>query len=104
MRIIPIVKEAPPINAMFVINSPCSTKIWIARENTGGNADLDSNLVEVVEAQNAPARNRINLNLFKKFKSNFEIYARFENIFNDVQPLYGYWPEISHYFGIKYKF
>ena len=81
-----------------------SKKIWVPRTNTGGNENVDTSLVFVKENDYAPERFTLNLNVYKQFDNNIELFGRFENILNQVEPLYGYWPGFEMFFGIKYEF
>ena len=72
-----------------------SNKLWVPRSNTGGNEGEDA-------VYYAPHRTTLNLNLFKKLGDGIEAYARVENLLDQVEVYYGYWPGISIYTGIKY--
>jgi outer membrane receptor for ferrienterochelin and colicins len=65
-----------------------SRKVWVATSNTGGNEDIDSDS----PPEYAPSRTRLNLNLFKRFENGLEAFVRIENILNDTEVAYGYWP------------
>jgi outer membrane receptor for ferrienterochelin and colicins len=71
-----------------------SRKLWVPRSNTGGNEG---------EAEYAPSRTTINLNVFKRFTRDLEAYVRFENLLDQVEPDYGYWPRLSLFAGLKYE-
>lgn len=71
-----------------------SKKLWVARSNTGGNEG---------GAEYAPERTTFNLNLFKRVKS-AEIVFRVENILDETNVTYGYWPGRSFFVGFKYDF
>ena len=72
-----------------------STKVWVPRSNIGGNEG---------DAEIAPERFNLNMNLYKQFEKNIEIFLRLENILDQVEPLYGYWPGFQTFFGMKYEF
>jgi outer membrane receptor for ferrienterochelin and colicins len=69
-----------------------SKKLWVPRSNTGGNEG---------EPEYAPSRSRLNLNVFKRFGA-AETFVRFENILNDTNVTYGYWPGFTVMAGFKY--
>ncbi len=81
-----------------------SKKIWVSEGNIGGNNNVNSDLVRITDDDYAPERVRLNLNMYKQINNEIEIFARMENILNDVEPLYGYWPGFEIFFGIKYEF
>ena len=72
-----------------------SKKLWVSKSNTG---EQES------EAEYAPSRTTINLNLFKKIGNDIEGFVRFENIFDDVNVDFGYWPGFQVFLGFKYGF
>jgi len=69
-----------------------SKKLWVPRSNTGGNEG---------EPEYAPSRSRLNLNVFKRFGA-AETFVRFENILDDTNVTYGYWPGFTVMAGFKY--
>ena len=69
-----------------------SRKLWVPRSNTGGN---DGAPVQ------APSRATLNLSAFKRM-GGLETYVRVENLLDEVNMDYGYWPGISLFAGIKY--
>ena len=71
-----------------------SKKLWVARDNTGGNNG---------PPEYAPDRTTLNINIFKRI-DNAEINFRCENILDEVNMTYGYWPGISFFIGMKYNF
>jgi len=71
-----------------------SRKLWVARSNTGGNEG---------EPDWAPSRTTLNLNLFKRFDNGLEAFARMENILDEVNMEYGYWPGFQLYAGLKFN-
>ena len=81
-----------------------SKKIWVDRDNTGGNQDVNSSGEIIAEETYAPQRLLLNMNIYKCFNNNFEMFARIENILNDVDPSFRYWPGVEFFFGIKYEF
>ncbi len=70
-----------------------SRKLFVPRTNTGGN--------EGTPDEWARARATLNLNVFKKI-GGLEAYVRLENLLDQVNLRYGYWPGRSLYAGIKY--
>jgi len=72
-----------------------SDKLWVPRSNTGGNEGAP---------EYAPHRTRINLNLFKRFENGLETFVRLENLLDETNIKYGYWPGFEAYVGIKYGF
>lgn len=72
-----------------------SKKLWVPRSNTGGNEGA---------AGYAPGRTTLNINLFKRFGNDTEAFVRVENILNEVEPFYGYWPERTISLGFKRNF
>jgi outer membrane receptor for ferrienterochelin and colicins len=73
-----------------------SPKLWVARSNTGGN--------EGTPPEYAPHRTTLNLNVFKRFSGGVEAFVRVENLLNQVNVTYGYWPKLQLFAGIKYGF
>ncbi|HOP06398.1 MAG TPA: TonB-dependent receptor [candidate division Zixibacteria bacterium] len=73
-----------------------SSKLWNARSNTGGNeGDPD---------EYAPARTRLNANVYRRFGEGLELFARVENILDETEYEYGYWPGRELFVGFKYDF
>ncbi len=72
-----------------------SDKLWVARSNTGENEG---------DAELAPSRSTVNLNLFKRFGSGTEAFVRFMNIFDETNAVYGYWPGFDISAGFKLTF
>ncbi len=70
-----------------------SRKLWVPRTNTGGNEG---------DPVFAPHRTTLNMNLFKRFNNGMETYLRIENILDEVNVNYGYWPGITFSIGLKY--
>ena len=70
-----------------------SRKLWQARSNTGGNEG---------PPVYAPHRTLLNLNLFKRFSSSTEAFLRFENLLNETNVTFGYWPGFQLFAGVKY--
>jgi outer membrane receptor for ferrienterochelin and colicins len=50
----------------------------------------------------APTRRNINLSVSKDLTDYLQMYGRIENITNDVEPVYGYWPGRAVYIGLKF--
>lgn len=75
-----------------------SRKVWVATSNTGGNEDVD----DESSPQYAPGRTRLNLNVFKRFENGLEAFVRIENILNDTDVTYGYWPGRQVVGGFRY--
>jgi outer membrane receptor for ferrienterochelin and colicins len=69
-----------------------SRKLFVPRSNTGGNEG---------DPVYAPSRTTLNLNFFKRF-GDLETYVRLENLLDEVDINYGYWPGLSVFAGIKY--
>jgi outer membrane receptor for ferrienterochelin and colicins len=69
-----------------------SRKLWVPRSNTGGNEG---------DPEYAPSRTTLNVNLFKRM-GGLETYVRVENLLDQVNMAYGYWPGISLFAGVKY--
>ena len=69
-----------------------SRKLFVPRTNTGGNEGAPVY---------APSRTTLNLNFFKRF-GGFETYVRLENLLDEVNIDFGYWPGLSVYAGFKY--
>jgi outer membrane receptor for ferrienterochelin and colicins len=69
-----------------------SRKLWVPRSNTGGNEG---------DPEYAPSRTTLNINLFKRI-GGLETYVRVENLLDQVNMEYGYWPGLSVYAGVKY--
>ena len=72
-----------------------SNKLWRARTNTGGNENADG--------EYAPHHTVLNLNLFKKFGGGFETFLRLENLLDQTNYRYGYWPGFQVFAGMKYE-
>lgn len=79
-----------------------SRKIWVPRSNTGGNEEVNQDGEVITEPEYAPSRTRFNVNLFKRFGTDLELSFRVENIFDDTNPTYGYWPEREFFVSMKY--
>ncbi|UCC44909.1 MAG: TonB-dependent receptor [Candidatus Zixiibacteriota bacterium] len=72
-----------------------SRKLWVPRSNTGGNEG---------GAVYAPHRTRLNLNVFKRFGNGLEAFVRMENLLNETDISYGYWPGFELFAGMKFDF
>lgn len=70
-----------------------SSKLWVPRSNTGGNEG---------DPLEAPSRTTLNANFFSRLTPTLEAFLRFENITDQVEVDYGYWPGFSVYAGFKY--
>ncbi len=70
-----------------------SHKLWTARTNTGGNEG---------EPVWAPHRTTLNLNLFKRFSRDLEVFVRVENLLDETDVIFGYWPGRELFAGFKY--
>lgn len=70
-----------------------SKKLWVPRTNTGGNEG---------DPEYAPSRTTLNVNLFKRFEGGLETFVRFENLLDEINLDYGYWPGFQVFGGIKY--
>lgn len=51
----------------------------------------------------APSRREINLSVSKRVWQNLDVYARGENLTDDVEVAYGYWPGRSFHLGLKWN-
>jgi outer membrane receptor for ferrienterochelin and colicins len=71
-----------------------SNKLFVPRTNTGGNEGAP---------QEAPSRTTLSLNLFKRLSGGVEGYVRLENLLDQVELDYGYWPGRTVFAGIKYE-
>ena len=71
-----------------------SRKLWTARSNTGGQDG---------EPVYAPHRTTLNLNVFKRFDRGLELFVRLENILDEVNMQYGYWPGFQIFAGATYN-
>ncbi|MEW6411175.1 MAG: TonB-dependent receptor [Candidatus Zixiibacteriota bacterium] len=71
-----------------------SRKLWVPRSNTGGNEG---------DAEYAPHRTRLNLNLFKRFDNGLETFLTFQNLLDETNIDYGYWPGFEVFAGIKFN-
>ncbi|UCE23805.1 MAG: TonB-dependent receptor [Candidatus Zixiibacteriota bacterium] len=72
-----------------------SRKLWVPRSNTGGNEG---------GAQFAPHRTRLNLSIFKRFENGLETFLRMENLLDETDVEYGYWPGFQLFAGLKFSF
>ena len=72
-----------------------SRKLWVPRSNTGGNEG---------DAVFAPHRTQLNLNLFKRFGGGLETFVRLENLLDETEIAYGYWPGFEVFAGVKFDF
>ncbi|UCD64731.1 MAG: TonB-dependent receptor [Candidatus Zixiibacteriota bacterium] len=72
-----------------------SRKLWVPRSNTGGNEG---------DAVYAPHRTRLNLNLFKRFNGGLETFVRMENLLDETDVEFGYWPGFELFVGMKFDF
>lgn len=70
-----------------------SRKLWVPRSNTGGNEG---------EPVYAPHWTRLNLNLFKRWTTGVETFVRLENLLDETNIDYGYWPGFQVFAGLKY--
>lgn len=70
-----------------------SRKLWVPRSNTGGNEG---------DPLEAPSRTTLNLNFFSRLTPTLEAFLRFENLLDQVEVDYGYWPGLSVYAGFKF--
>ena len=70
-----------------------SRKLWTARSNTGENEG---------EPDYAPHRTVLNLNIYKRFWQGMEAFVRFENLLDETDLEYGYWPGFEVFAGFTY--
>lgn len=70
-----------------------SRKLWVPRSNTGGNEG---------DPIYAPHWTRLNLNFFKRWPNGFETFFRLENLLDETNMSYGYWPGFQVFVGLKY--
>ncbi|MBU0984959.1 MAG: TonB-dependent receptor [candidate division Zixibacteria bacterium] len=73
-----------------------SRKLFRPRSNTGGQ--------ENTAEQWASSRTTLNLNVFKHLGRGTQAYVRLENLLDQVEPEFGYWPGLTVYAGAKYEF
>ena len=71
-----------------------SRKLWVPRSNTGGNEG---------DPQFAPHHTVLNLNLFKRFDGGWETFVRLENLLDETNVNYGYWPGFQVFAGVKWE-
>ena len=69
-----------------------SRKLWVPRSNTGGNEGNRSMRA---------SRTTLSVNFFKRM-GGLEAYVRLDNLLDEVNMDYGYWPGLSVYAGVKY--
>lgn len=72
-----------------------SRKLWVPRSNTGGNEG---------GAEYAPHRTTLNVNMFKRFDNGLEAFVRLENLLDETNIEYGYWPGFQFFAGMKFNF
>lgn len=70
-----------------------SGKLWVP---LGAQNDFDSEIW-------APTRREINLSVSQRLWRNLDIFARGENLTDDVKVDYGYWPGRSFYAGLRLR-
>jgi outer membrane receptor for ferrienterochelin and colicins len=71
-----------------------SRKLFVARSNIGGNEGAFDDY--------APSRTTLNLNLFKRWSGSLETFLRLENLLDQTDVAYGYWPGFQVFAGLKY--
>ncbi|MBD3403923.1 TonB-dependent receptor [candidate division GN15 bacterium] len=71
-----------------------SKKLFISQSNTGEQ--------EGTPDEYAPARTTLNLNVFKRWQNGLEIFVRMENMFDQTDVTYGYWPGRQVFVGLTY--
>lgn len=71
-----------------------SRKLWTARSNTG---EQDG------EPVYAPHRTTLNLNFFKRFDQGLELFVRLENLLDEENLEFGYWPGLQVFAGATYN-
>lgn len=70
-----------------------SKKLYVPRSNTGGNEGAP---------EYAPSRSRLNVNMFKQFGGDVRAFVRLENVLDETNVTYGYWPGFTVTAGVKY--
>ncbi len=70
-----------------------SHKLWTSRSNTGEQEG---------EATWAPHRTTLNLNFFKRFSGDMEAFVRMENLLDETDVIYGYWPGRQFFAGFRF--
>jgi len=76
-----------------------SNKLWRSRSNTGGNESEATGDY----AEYAPHQTVLNLNVFKRFRGNWETFVRLENLLDETNVTYGYWPGFEVFAGVKWE-
>lgn len=71
-----------------------SRKLWVSLSNTGQQES---------DPTYAPARTTLNLNGFKRFSNGLEAFLRLENLLDETDMVYGYWPGFRIFGGLKYQ-
>lgn len=69
-----------------------SRKLWVSQSNTGQQEGAPVY---------APKRTTFNMSAFKRFNGGVEAFARLENIFDETNVTYGYWPGFQIFTGLK---
>jgi len=75
-----------------------SNKLWRARSNTGGNENEEDEF-----GKYAPHQTVMNINLFKRFPGGWESFVRMENLLDETNVEYGYWPGFQLFAGVKWS-
>ncbi|MBK7141885.1 MAG: TonB-dependent receptor [bacterium] len=70
-----------------------SHKLWTSRSNTGEQEE---------DPTWAPHRTTLNLNLFKRFSGDKEAFLRLENLLDETDVVYGYWPGRQIFAGFRF--
>jgi outer membrane receptor for ferrienterochelin and colicins len=71
-----------------------SRKLWVSLSNTGQQEE---------EPTYASARTTLNMNGFKRFSNGIEVFLRIENLLDETDIVYGYWPGFQIFGGLKYQ-
>ncbi len=72
-----------------------SRKLYTPRENTGEQMGLTDIY--------APERTRLNLNVFKRFSAGSEVFVRCQNVLDETDFEFGYWPGFEVFAGFRYE-
>ncbi|MCB2230394.1 TonB-dependent receptor [bacterium] len=71
-----------------------SRKLFVPLSNNGGNEGAFDIW--------APSRTTLNLNVFKRWDNGVEAFVRLENLLDETDVRFGYWPGLELFVGLKY--
>ena len=71
-----------------------SRKLWVSLSNTGQ---------QEADAEWAPSRSTWNLSVNRRFGNGLSTYLRMENLFDETDVTYGYWPGFQVIAGVGYQ-